>query len=63
MKLHDVFRVDCGCVMGISENDEFVIEPCSMICSVYQYVLEESGRQNKRLEFRHEVPPEEEVRD
>lgn len=50
MKLTDVERLPCGCVIG-NAGDAFVMQPCSPTCEYYLYFLAESGRQAKPVEY------------
>lgn len=44
----DIETLDCGCRIG-TVSDTFVIEPCSLTCQWYLYVVAETQRQGKPI--------------
>lgn len=54
MKLTDVERLPCGCVIGTA-GDAFVMQPCSPGCEYYQYFVAESRRQGKPVQYRADI--------
>jgi hypothetical protein len=49
--------LECGCVIG-TEEDMFVIIPCSPDCKVLKFCIEESERQNKPMHILENVEAE-----
>lgn len=49
--VEEAITAPCGCWFG-SIDDAFVIEPCSLLCPLYLYALEEGKKQGKQFDVR-----------
>jgi len=48
--MNDQLLLECGCIIG-TEEDMFVIIPCSLDCKVLKFCIEEFKRQNKPMQM------------